>query len=87
MAARDASRLSGHAVVQTHADTEAGASDARALAAAGAAILLCGSDPVALGVLAAELAERGTRVAVVVGDHEPETVVEMVAELFARLDD
>jgi NADP-dependent 3-hydroxy acid dehydrogenase YdfG len=74
-------------VVVTDADTDAGMASARALGAAGAALLLCGTDPLALGVLAAELAEHGVRVAVVVGDHEPATIVEMVHELFDRIGD
>lgn len=78
--------LHSHAVVVPAADTATGEARARAFAAAGAALLLEGNDPLRLGEFAATLAEAGTRVAVVIGPCEPEVVVEMVAELFARID-
>ncbi len=47
-----------------------------------AAIVLCGDDAEALGSTAAELRERGLRVAVCIGRPEADDVVELANELF-----
>ncbi len=47
-----------------------------------AAIVLCGTDAVALGVAASDLAARGRRVAVWLGEPNADAIVEMVDELF-----
>ena len=73
-------------VVVSDADGERGAVLARSMVAMGAAVVLVGRDADALGVLAAELAAGGCRVAVFVDDAATEggkaALVEMVGELF-----
>lgn len=68
-------------------DVAASAHVARALAGAGAAVVLVGGAASDAGALAADLADRGARVAVFVGDSATDSgrdaLVEMVAELFA----
>ncbi len=84
------SELSGAVLIVTDADTTSGAANARAIADAGArAIVLCGRDGVAMGSLARDLQDRGTRIAVFLGDSAADAgeLSEMVHELFlARRD-
>lgn len=55
---------------------------ARTNAEGHAAIVLCGTDAAALGVAANELAARGRRVAVWLGEPNADAIIEMVDELF-----
>jgi NAD(P)-dependent dehydrogenase (short-subunit alcohol dehydrogenase family) len=79
-----APRLTGRVVVTGDADV------ARAVAGDGAIVVLLGTDATALGAVAAEVAELGGRVAVLVGDlADPvtgattrATLAELLHELF-----
>lgn len=68
------------------ADEAQGAALARAVAGDGAAVVVCGTDEVALGTLVAELYALGARVAMFVGDptggDDRLALTEMVGELF-----
>jgi hypothetical protein len=72
-------------VVVDHADTADGEAHARRIDAPDGAIVLCGTDAAALGVLAAQLTGR---VAVFVGDvardADRRALDGLVAEVFAR---
>ncbi|GIU89144.1 MAG: hypothetical protein KatS3mg010_0243 [Acidimicrobiia bacterium] len=74
--------LSGRVVVVTGADAERGERVARAVAAAGANVVLVGDDPARLASLASEL--PGVRVAVFAGGADDRALIEMVDELFPR---
>jgi NADP-dependent 3-hydroxy acid dehydrogenase YdfG len=83
-AARDT--LDNRVVVVADADGARGADLARAMAAVHAVVVLTGEDADALGALAAELVDAGTRVGVFTGDAASEdgraALVELVNELF-----
>ena len=74
-----------HVTVVAAADTPEGADEARRVDGPGEAIVLCGTDASALGVLAAELTGR---TAVFVGDIADErdrrALDELVGEVFGR---
>jgi len=78
--------LSGRVVLVAGADSPAGAALARAVAGEGAAVVACGKDAPALGLLVAELHEVGARVALFIGDptgaDDRLALAEMVGELF-----
>lgn len=75
----------GRVVVVAGADTSAGAAAARALAASGHPVVLCGTDAGALGTLAAELPSRAVVfVDDVTGAKGATALQELVGELFAR---
>ncbi|MCZ7531633.1 MAG: hypothetical protein M5U31_15630 [Acidimicrobiia bacterium] len=82
--------LSGRVLLVAGADTLRGAALARAVAEDGAAVVACGVDQAALGVLAADLHAAGARVAVFAGDPDsPDArgaLAEMIDELFATPD-
>lgn len=61
---------------------------ARALAAAGASVVVVGSDPTATGALVRSLVDDGHRAAAFIGDatHDAAALGEMVAELFPDRD-
>lgn len=69
-------------MVVTGADGERGARAARAVAAAGANVVLVGDDAARLASLTSEL--PGVRVAVFAGGADDLALVEMVDELFPR---
>ena len=73
--------LSARVVVVARADEDPSLSEQ--LAAAGAAVVLCGADGDALGALAGKLrADHGARVAIFPVDARAPALAEMVAELF-----
>ncbi|MGQ0826405.1 MAG: hypothetical protein ACT4OX_15480 [Actinomycetota bacterium] len=75
--------LAGRVVVIARADADDGAALASALAAAGAHVVLVGTDGAVLGALASSVrAEHGVRVAVYLGDARDAAFAEMVTELF-----
>jgi NAD(P)-dependent dehydrogenase (short-subunit alcohol dehydrogenase family) len=84
-------RLAGRVVIVSGADTESGATAARACATDGAALVLVGDDARAIGVLAAELLAADVRCALFVGDPrddaERAALAELVSELYGRDDE
>lgn len=80
----DSGRLGGRVVIVSVGEPDA----ARALATAGATVVVVGSDAVATGTLVRSLVDAGHRAAAFVGDASTDAAAlsEMVAELFPDRD-
>jgi hypothetical protein len=80
----DSGRLGGRVAIVSVGEPDA----ARALAAAGASVVVVGSDATATGALVRSLVDGGHRAVAFVGDaaHDAAALGEMVAELFPDRD-